>query len=63
MSVQVSYKNQFLVFIFLFFIFIGVIEGYSKIWWEMVETCAFEDSAIYQDVSASSNLHSWIKNS
>ncbi|MBT4325435.1 MAG: hypothetical protein HOD60_00795, partial [Candidatus Nitrosopelagicus sp.] len=53
MSVQVSYKNQFLVFIFLFFIFIGVIEGYSKIWWEMVETCAFEDSAIYQDVSAS----------
>jgi uncharacterized protein YjbI with pentapeptide repeats len=52
MSVQVSYKNQFLVFVFLFFIFIGVIEGYSKIWWKMVETCAFEDSAIYQDVSA-----------
>ena len=52
MSVQVSYKKQFLFFIFLFFIFIGAIEGYSKIWWKMVETCAFEDSAIYQDVSS-----------
>jgi len=52
MSVQVSYRKQFLFFIFLFFIFIGVMEGYSKIWWDMVETCAFEDSAIYQDVSS-----------
>ena len=53
MSVQVSYRKQFLFFIFLFFIFIGIIEGYSKIWWDMIETCAFEDSEIYQDVSSS----------
>jgi len=51
MSVRVSYKQQIAFFILCIFIIFGILEGFAKIWWSFVETCAFEDSDVYQDIS------------
>ena len=51
MSVQVSYKKQILFFIIIFFVSIAAAELIAKIWWSMIENCAFEDSEIYRELT------------
>lgn len=51
LSVVVSYKKQITFFVLCVFVIFGILEGVAKIWWSFVETCAFENSNVYQDVS------------
>jgi len=53
MSVQVSYKKQFVLAILLLIIILAVIEGVAKLWWQNIENCAFEDSDVYADLPQS----------
>ena len=56
MSVQVSYKKQFLFGIILLLIILIVVEGFAKIWWYELESCAFEDSDLSNANFENSNL-------
>ena len=51
MSVQVSYKKQFLFGIMFLLIILIVVEGSAKIWWYQLESCAFEDSDVYDMIN------------
>ncbi len=51
MSVQVSYTKQVLFGIMFLLIIIVVVEGFAKVWWYQLESCAFEDSDVYDGVS------------
>ena len=51
MSVQVSYKKQFLFGIMFLLIILIVVEGSAKLWWHQLESCAFEDSDVYEGVN------------
>jgi len=51
MSVQVSYKKQFLFGIMFLLIILIVVEGFAKIWWYQLESCAFENSDVYEGVN------------
>lgn len=50
MSVQVSYKKQFVFFILLIVIFLIVVEVLVNIWLHFFYTCAFESSKIFENV-------------
>ena len=51
MSVQVGYTKQVLFGIMFLLIIIVVVEGFAKVWWYQLESCAFEDSDVYDGVS------------
>ena len=51
MSVVVSYKKQIVFFVIALFVIVGIGEVIAKVWWELVESCAFETSEVYADLS------------
>jgi len=51
MSIQVSYKKQFVLGIILLLIFLAVIEVIVNIWWTEGTTCDFEISELYKNHS------------
>lgn len=53
MSIAVSYKKQFLFFMLMLILIVAIVEVISKIWWSQVESCAFENSDVYENVSPS----------
>ena len=55
MSVQVSYKNQFVVYIFLLLIFLTAVELVSNFWLYNVYACDFESNEIFKDVDPETN--------
>ena len=50
MSVQVSYKKQFIFGILLLVIILLVIEGFANIWWYEIKTCAFENNELFENM-------------
>ena len=55
MSVQVSYKNQFVVYIFLLLIFLIVVELFANFWIYNIYRCDFESNEIFKDVDPETN--------
>jgi len=55
MSVQVSYKNQFVVYIFLLLIFLIVVELFANFWLYNIYRCDFESNEIFKDVDPETN--------
>ncbi len=55
MSVQVSYKNQFVLGIFLIIIFLVVIELVVNVWVYNFYRCDFEDDELFQNVNPEIN--------
>ena len=51
MSVQVSYKKQTMFGIMVLLIIFFAVEGAAKFWWFEIESCAFEDSDVYEGVN------------
>ncbi len=50
MSVQVSYKRQFIVYIFLLLIFLIVVELFANFWLYNIYRCEFEENEIFNTV-------------
>ena len=55
MSVQVSYKNQFVVYIFLLLIFLIVVELVANFWLYNIYRCDFESNEIFKDGDPETN--------
>ncbi len=55
MSVQVSYKNQFVVYISLLLIFLIVVEIIANFWLYNIYRCDFESNEIFKDVDPETN--------
>jgi len=51
MSVQVSYKNQFLFGIMYLIVVLVVVEVLVNVWWYQVNACAFEDNVLFEDLN------------
>jgi len=51
MSVQVSYKNQFVVYIFLILIFLSVVEIIANFWLYNIYRCDFEDNELFTNMA------------
>ena len=51
MSVQIGYTKQVIFGIMFLLIILIVVEGFAKVWWYQLESCAFEDSDVYEGVS------------
>ncbi len=51
MSVQVSYRNQFLFGIMYLIVVLVVVEGLVNVWWYQVNACAFEDNVLFEDLN------------
>jgi len=49
-GVQVSLKKQFLFGIMLLVIVLVVVEGFANIWWYNINTCAFENNELFEDM-------------
>jgi len=49
-SVQVSYKKQFLFGIMLLVVLLVVVEGFANIWWYQANVCAFENNELFEDL-------------
>jgi len=50
MGVQVSYKKQFLFGIMLLVVVLVVVEGFANIWWYNINTCAFENNELFDQI-------------
>ena len=50
MSVQVSYKKQFIFGILLLVVILLVIEGFANIWWYEIKVCAFENNELFENM-------------
>jgi len=55
MSVQVSYKNQFVVYIFLLLIFLIVVELVANFWLYNIYRCDFESNEIFNEINPETN--------
>ncbi len=55
MSVQVSYKKQFVLGILLLIVLLGVIEVFANIWLYNVYRCEFEDNEIFKNTDPVAN--------
>jgi len=52
MSVQVSYKNQFVVYIFLLLTLLVVVELIANFWFYNIYRCDFESNEIFTEVDS-----------
>ena len=48
---KVSFSRQIILGIILLVIIFGIIEAYANVWWYEFNTCAFENSEIFQELS------------
>ena len=55
MPVQVSYKKQFILYIFLLLIFLGVVEIFANFWLYNIYRCSFESNEIFKNVDPEIN--------
>ena len=55
MSLQISYKKQFVLGIFLLFVLLGVVEIFANVWLYNIYRCEFEDNEIFKDVDPETN--------
>ena len=62
MSVQVSYKKQFILGIMLLVIILVVVEAIVNIWWYNVNVCAFEKSALFKNMDEEARRQLCIEN-
>jgi len=53
MSVYVSYKKQTVFFIVMISLALVTVEGFVRIWWDNIESCAFENSDVYKELPIS----------
>jgi len=51
MSVQVSYKNQFIVYIFLVLIFLTAVELVANFWIYNIYRCEFEENELFPNMA------------
>jgi len=55
MSVQVSYKNQFVVYIFLLLVFLIAVELVANFWLYNIYRCDFENNEIFNEINPETN--------
>ena len=55
MSVQVSYKRQFIVYVFLILIFLSVVEIIANFWLYNIYRCDFESNEIFKNTDPVAN--------